>query len=276
MPKLVSSLEGTIARMGSQLGVRWPNPWWPTGVPAFDDCAAFVSWALWGLNGNQPYQTVVSGLVERSGFEFHTGRIGIRRGDLLGFRWTQDVNYSHIEVALGPADGHSNVRTIGANAGPGDSVAIRTRPTFYVHNFARPNYTALAGGPTTPIHDLSKEDDMRLALDPTRSTSKKNQYVVVGNGAPHDFTGDQALANYMVTVHGTTYAPTAAQWPAFIAAMTPPASASGSGAGVDLAPVLTALATLGQKGDANHAQLLAGIAGLPESVRARLAGALAS
>lgn len=79
---------------------------------------------------------------------------------------------------------------------------------------------------------IQKEYDMpKLALDPIRKRSDgSNQYVVVGNGAPYDFNGTQSEANYLAGagVWGATLTPTAAQWPSFIAANTPPSSTTGT------------------------------------------------
>jgi hypothetical protein len=156
-----ASLEDTIALLRGQIGVSWPNPWWPEGVPAFNDCAAFQSWGLFGLNGDQPYQTVVSGLIERSGLEFHAGNVGIQRGDLLGLRWSAQVNYDHIGMALGPPNAAGVVQTIDANGGT-NKVALSTRSVRNVHNFARPNYpaTSTAGGGSTSLDNLTQGEDM--------------------------------------------------------------------------------------------------------------------
>lgn len=168
MPDLVASLEGTIARLFGELGTRWPNPWaaYYGNSPAIDDCAMSISWALWGLQSNgAPFQTVVSGIIERSGLQFLAGNQGIRRGDAIGFRWSTDVNYDHIELALSSPDGAGNFLTIGTNAGPGDDMAVRTRNIAYVHNYARPAYPGFAGGDTTPITPERKKDtDMEFKI----------------------------------------------------------------------------------------------------------------
>lgn len=174
MPELVASLEGTIARAGAQLGAWWPNPWWPTGNSSYNDCAAFVSWCLWGLNGRQPYQTIVSGVIERSGLEFHAGAAGIRRGDVAGFRWTLADNYDHTELVLSSPSALGMIQTIGANGGGSDKVAIHTRSTGYVHNYARPAYqgTVTAGGTTGVIVNQGTETDMYcIGLDQGKSTA---------------------------------------------------------------------------------------------------------
>lgn len=154
------TLEDTIGLLHSQLGVSWPNPWWPHGVPTYNDCAAFQSWGLFGLNGDQPFHIVVSDLIERSGLEFHAGNQGIRRGDLLGLRWSAQVNYDHIGMALGPPDATGHIQTIDANGGT-NKVAVSVRSILNVHNFARPHYpaTSTAGGGGIPI-DNQQEDPM--------------------------------------------------------------------------------------------------------------------
>lgn len=165
MTDLVAGLEGTIARAYTQLGVWWPNPWWPSGNSSFDDCAAFVSWVLWGLDGGAPRQTIVSGIVERSGLQMIAGNQGIRRGDLLGLRWSDDVNYDHIAIALAAPDGNGYVSTIEANGGGNDLVAVRSRNIGYVHNYARPAYPGFASEGSTPLLDNTTD----LLLENTMS-----------------------------------------------------------------------------------------------------------
>lgn len=163
MVALVDTLEGTIARLVSQLGVSWPNAWWPGGNDGADnDCAAFQSWGLWGLNANNaPYQYNVSGVIERSGLPFHAGNQGIQRGDIPGFRWSTAVNYDHIGMALASPNSAGWFKTIDAN-GPTNKVAYTMRNISDVHNFVRPNYptTGTAGGDATPINNSGTEYDM--------------------------------------------------------------------------------------------------------------------
>lgn len=163
MPNVVRSREAAIALGLSVMGRRWPNEWWPTGNSAYDDCAAFVSWLLFGLNGQYPYQTYVSGVVERSGLEFHRGAAGLARGDAIGFLWSNDgSNYHHTELALSSPDGAGWFQTIGTNAGPNDDVAIRFRHISNVAAYGRPAYPStpagLPGGPTL-------EDELATVLD---------------------------------------------------------------------------------------------------------------
>ncbi len=194
MPAVLGTLEGTIAKMAAYLGTRWPNPWWPTGVSAYDDCAACVSWALFGLNGRQPFQTYVSGVIERSGLEFHRGSSGLRRGDAVGFLWGGNNNYDHIELALSSPDGAGNFQTIGTNASPTDNMAVRWRNTRYVVAYGRPGYLSPAGGGESPIEEddfmaMSKADYDYLLNAVRRSSAGRLFYDAGASGAltPADF-----------------------------------------------------------------------------------------
>ena len=155
MPDVLYTLEETIARLAAQQGVRWPNPWWPTGNASYDDCAAAMSWALFDLRpSGWPWETYVSGVIERSGLEKRTDVWGIRRGDVLGFLWPgSGQNYDHTEMALGSPNDRGQVLTIGTNAGPGDNMAVRVRSISNVVAYARPGYVSTAGGGGTPIEE---------------------------------------------------------------------------------------------------------------------------
>lgn len=146
MPNVLQSREATISKMLTQSGVSWPNPWWPNGRSSYDDCAAAVSWALFGLNDGQPFQTYVSGVIERAGLTKYNGSYGLQRGDVVGFLWGGDNNYDHTELALSEADSRGNFQTIGTNAAPSDAMAIRARNTRYVVAYARPAYLASTAG----------------------------------------------------------------------------------------------------------------------------------
>jgi hypothetical protein len=111
-----------------------------------------VSWALFGLNGEYPFHTYVSGVIERAGLGFHSGSYGIQRGDAVGFLWGGSNNYDHIELALESPDSNGSFRTIGTNAAPSDAMAIRWRSTRYVVAYGRPAYLAPSGGGSTPIN----------------------------------------------------------------------------------------------------------------------------
>lgn len=159
MSNTINTLADTIAAGEAQMGVSWPNPWWPSGNPDYSDCAAFVSWLLFGLDANgEPQQTLVSGVIERSGLEFHSGANGILAGDVIGFLWPADIgdNYSHTELAITDADGNGNFQTIGTNSTP-DCIAIRNRNSSYVVAYARPSYV---GGPAAAPAAANPWDDV--------------------------------------------------------------------------------------------------------------------
>jgi hypothetical protein len=166
MPTLQRSLEDTLAVMGAEGGKSWPNPWWPTGISAYDDCAAFVSWALFGLNGRQPFYTYVSQIQNwgRSLGTWHSRAAGLQRGDVIAFDWDGDGDPDHTEVCVSVSADGLRVTSRGTNANPGDDVRDRTRSTAYVLSYIRPAYPATASASTgagTPI----QEDDMFTDAD---------------------------------------------------------------------------------------------------------------
>lgn len=169
MPEPIRSLESTLGVMAQYGGTSWPNPWWPTGNPAYDDCAAAVSWAVFGLNSyGNPFYSYVSQIQNyfASIGRRYWGRSGIQRGDILAFSWTQDpASFDHTEIALGPVSPMGLITSRGTNANPGDDMRDRTRSAAYVVSFARPNYagssTPAGGGGSTIIPN--QEDALSAA-----------------------------------------------------------------------------------------------------------------
>ncbi len=170
MPDLLNrSLEDMLAAMAGQFQVRWPNPWWPTGNAAYDDCAACVSYFLFGLNSSRnPFYSYVSQLQNYfAGQGRRTwGNKGIQRGDVLAFSWTQDANsFDHTEIALGPVSPAGLITSRGTNSNPGDDMRDRTRSAAYVVSYSRPAYpgTSAAGLDARPItepqQDPKNEDE---------------------------------------------------------------------------------------------------------------------
>jgi len=180
MPNPQRSLEDTLALMGSRGGQSWPNDWWPTGNGRYDDCAAFVSWALFGLNGRQPFYTYVSQIQNwgRNLGVWHNRATGLRRGDVIAFDWDGDGDPDHTEICVSTSNGGAWVTSRGTNANPGDDVRDRTRSTAYVLSYIRPNYpnTASAGnGSSTSIQedDMFTDADRALLVD-THFLAKAN------------------------------------------------------------------------------------------------------
>lgn len=179
MPTLQRSLEETLALMGSEGGRTWPNDWWPTGNSAYDDCAAFVSWALFGLNGRQPFYTYVSQIQTwgRNLGVWHNRAAGLQRGDVIAFDWDGDGDPDHTEICVSTSNGGAWVTSRGTNANPGDDVRDRTRSTAYVLSYIRPPYpnSATAGNGSTPIQedDMFTDADRALLVD-THFLAKAN------------------------------------------------------------------------------------------------------
>ncbi len=170
MPDLLErSLEDMLAAMASTFGTSWPNPWWPTGNSGYDDCAADVSYFLFGLNSaRNPFYSYVSQLQNYFAAQGRRtwGNAGIQRGDVLAFSWTKDRNsFDHTEIALGPVSPAGLITSRGTNSNPGDDQRDRTRSASYVVSYSRPAYpgTSAAGLDFTPIIDqIAQEDDMPL------------------------------------------------------------------------------------------------------------------
>lgn len=205
MPKTQRSLEETLALMARYGGTRWPNPWWPSGNSNYDDCAAAVSWALFGLNSyNNPFYSYVSQIQNYfSGLGRRTwGRSGIQRGDVLAFSWTQDPNsFDHTEIALGPVSPSGLITSRGTNSNPGDDMRDRTRSASYVVSFSRPDY---AGGSSSasdgnatliPAETPIQEDDMALYTRIGSGQGTGQIYFQEKHGDPlYPLTGDEWAA----------------------------------------------------------------------------------
>lgn len=142
-PPVKLSAAGTLTKMKAQFGKSWPNPWWPTGNSKYNDCAAAVSWALFGLKGDQPYYTVVSQLLAGIG-GVHMGNAGLKAGDVIGFDWGYGNNYDHTEVCVSVNRTAGTVTSRGTNSNPGDDMRDRTRSLKYVKSYARPDYSGVS------------------------------------------------------------------------------------------------------------------------------------
>lgn len=158
MPDLLNrSMEDMLAAMAARFGARWPNDWWPHGNPTYDDCAACVSYFLFGLNSyGNPFYSYVSQLQNYFAAQGRRtwGNGGIQRGDILAFSWTQDRDsFDHTEIALGPVSPMGLITSRGTNSNPGDDLRDRTRSAAYVVSYSRPAYpgTSTAGGGAKPI-----------------------------------------------------------------------------------------------------------------------------
>jgi len=151
MPNVARTLEDTIQFYANRLGQWWPNDWWPGQDNDANDCAAFMSAGLYGMNKyGGPVFTYVSQLQNNTAYgQRFFSKSGIRRGDLMGFSWGMNNDYDHTEMALNSPDANGNFLTIGTNAGPTDRVAVRTRNVKYVLSYFRPNYPT-SGGAALP------------------------------------------------------------------------------------------------------------------------------
>ena len=164
------SMEDMLAAMAARFGARWPNDWWPHGNAAYDDCAAAVSYFLFGLNSYQnPFYSYVSQLQNYFAAQGRRtwGHAGIQRGDVLAFSWTQDPNsFDHTEIALGPVSPAGLITSRGTNSNPGDDMRDRTRSAAYVVSYSRPAYPGTTSASTdakpiqTPTQPIEEEDDM--------------------------------------------------------------------------------------------------------------------
>ncbi|GIT80172.1 hypothetical protein LLS1_18410 [Leifsonia sp. LS1] len=164
MPDLLNrSADDMLAAMAAQFETKWPNPWWPKGISAYDDCAACVSFYLFGLNSlGNPFYSYVSQVQTwgRNLGVWHAGSAGVRRGDVLAFDWDGDGDPDHTEIVVSVSSNGSIVTSRGTNSNPGDDMRDRTRSAGYILSYIRPPYpgTTTAGtGTSTPI---SQEDDM--------------------------------------------------------------------------------------------------------------------
>jgi len=179
MPELLNrTADEMLAAMAAAFGTRWPNPWWAKGNSAYDDCAACVSYYLFGLNSlGNPFYTYVSQIQNwgRDRGLWHPGHAGLRRGDVLAFDWDGDGDPDHTEIVVSVSSGGSIVTSRGTNSNPGDDMRDRTRSAGYVLSYIRPPYpgtSAATDGDATPITEPEKparspfwkEDDMPYIL----------------------------------------------------------------------------------------------------------------
>jgi hypothetical protein len=152
-------------------------------------------------------------------------------GDIVRLKHNAHLNWVRVgmKVALGQAlaptgtTGDSTGIHCHTEVAPHEQHGSTVEPYGWIRALLpKPGGAGVGATPIPPsAPSTSQESTMRLALDPTRSKPGNNVFVVVGNGAPYDFPGDQTLANAMAKVHGATYTPTTAQWPTFLAACTP-------------------------------------------------------
>lgn len=157
----IHSLHDTLALLASEFGVSWPNPWWPKGIASYNDCAAAMSWALWGLNtSGNPRFTYVSQLekVFKGDGVWHAGHAGIQAGDCLVFDWNGDGSPDHTELAVGPVV-QGKVTSRGTNSSGGDNMHDHTRSAGLVMGYGRPRYpgtsTATTGSPIEQENEMS-------------------------------------------------------------------------------------------------------------------------
>lgn len=169
MPDLLPrSMEDMLAAMGAPgvWGRTWPNPWWPNGTSAYDDCAACVSFYLFGLSPTgSPYFTYVSQIQNwgRQAGVYHDGSAGVQRGDVLGFDWNGDGDYDHTEIVVAVSPGGSVVTSRGTNSNPGDDMRDRTRSARYILSYIRPPYQGSPG--QGDEFDMASLDDLRQIVD---------------------------------------------------------------------------------------------------------------
>lgn len=194
MPDLLNrSADDMLAAMAAAFGARWPNVWWPRGTSAYDDCAACVSYYLFGLNSlGNPFYSYVSQIQNwgKSIGAWHAGHAGVQRGDVLAFDWDGDGDPDHTEVVVAVSSGGSIVTSRGTNSNPGDDMRDRSRSASYILSYVRPPYpgttSAGTGGavtiqPTTPSAPAISpllEDDMPYIL-----SSSLGQTLISGDHA---------------------------------------------------------------------------------------------
>ncbi|WP_431218371.1 CHAP domain-containing protein [Leifsonia xyli] len=163
MPELLNrSPDEVLAAMGASFGTTWPNPWWPSGNSAYDDCAACLSYYLFGLNSfGNPYYTYVSQIQNwgRDRGVWHPGSDGVQPGDVLAFDWDGDGDPDHTEIVVAVSPGGSTVTSRGTNSNPGDDLRDRTRSAGYILSYIRPPY--LQGDE----FDMASLDDLRQIVD---------------------------------------------------------------------------------------------------------------
>jgi hypothetical protein len=165
-PLLRTSAQEALNLLKSYWGTSWPNPWWPTGVPAYNDCAACMSWCLFGLNGNQPYYTYVSQI--QALWPKHAGAAGMQPGDVIAFDWQGDGDPDHTEMCV--SIGGGQVTSRGTNSSGGDNLIDRTRSTSQVLSYVRPPYSAAT--PATQTGD----EDMRVISVPNGTIALIGEY----------------------------------------------------------------------------------------------------
>lgn len=166
MPELLNrSVDEMLAAMAGQFGKKWPNPWWPKGISAYDDCAACVSYFLFGLNSlGNPFYSYVS-QIQAWGKQrgvWHAGHVGLQRGDVVAFDWEGDGDPDHTEIVVTVSSGGSIVTSRGTNSNPGDDMRDRTRSAGYVLSYIRPPYpgtTTVSNGASIPI-ERTDDDEM--------------------------------------------------------------------------------------------------------------------
>lgn len=172
-PELKRSRELVLATARSELGTWWPNPWWPTGKSDHNDCMAFVSWALYGLDGNQPYYAWVPSIMERAiregrwkGVTERDGRRGdwaatrdIQAGDIVVLDWYFRDSRDHVVIATGPIL-YGVLPCIQTNNGGGgtgggsDSVRLIGYPERFILGRYRPPYPASVPASPSPAKPL--------------------------------------------------------------------------------------------------------------------------
>ena len=165
MPDLiVGSAEDALVKLGGQWGVSWPNPWWPTGNPAYNDCAACMSWCLFGLNGTQPFYTYVSEIQNwgRSLGVWHSGAAGMQPGDVIAYDWGGDGDPDHTEMCVSVSG--SSIVSRGTNSSGGDDLIDRTRSASQVLSYVRPPYSTASQTGDSEMSNIIHHPNGSLAL----------------------------------------------------------------------------------------------------------------
>lgn len=177
MPELLDrSADDMLAAMAASFGTQWPNAWWPNGRSSYDDCAACVSYFLFGLNSlGNPFYSYVSQIQSwgRTRGIWHAGHAGVQRGDVLAFDWDGDGDPDHTEIVVAVSSGGAIVTSRGTNSNPGDDMRDRTRSAGYILSYIRPPYpgttTAVDGGftqiPQGDEIDMASIAELQKILD---------------------------------------------------------------------------------------------------------------
>jgi len=177
MPELLNrSPDELLNAMAASFGATWPNPWWPSGNSAYDDCAACVSFYLFGLNSfGNPFYTYVSQIQSwgRDRGVWHDGWEGVQRGDVVAFDWDGDGDPDHTEIVVAVYPRSGTVTTRGTNSGPGDDLHDSKRSVGYILSYIRPPYLQGDEFDMASLDDLNRivNDAVSRAIAATASAT---------------------------------------------------------------------------------------------------------